>query len=182
MTSPHTESLRITRVEIYAMTIPLRTPFVISLGPVTHANNTVIRLYTDGDLYGTGECSPVPTIHGETQAGNQAVARSLAPLWIGKDPLAIEERMDELDQAIAFNPCIKSAFDMALFDLKAKYCGLPLYQLLGGSQQKVLVTDMTVSMGSPEKMAKEAESFVKDGFVHIKVKVGGTTSEDIARI
>ncbi len=174
--------LRITKVEIYEMTIPLKSPFVISLGPITHAENIIIRIHTDAGIYGTGECSPFPTIHGETQAGNKAVAKVLAPLWIRKDPLAIEDRMDELERAIAFNPCIKSAFDMALFDLKAKYCQMPLYQLLGGSNTKVLETDMTVGLGTPEKMAKEAQSFIEAGFTNIKIKLGGTTAQDVARI
>lgn len=182
MSNVQTDPLKITKIEIYEMTIPLKAPFVISLGPITHAENTVIRIHAGQGLYGTGECSPFPTIHGETQAGNQAVAKSLARLWLGKDPLAIQDRMDELEKAIAFNPCIKSAFDMALYDLKAKFCGLPLYQLLGGSQQKTLETDMTVGIGSPEKMAKEAAAFVEEGFSKIKIKVGGTTKEDVARV
>jgi len=182
MKDSKTRPLHITKIEIYEMTIPLKVPFVISLGPITHAENTVIRIQTNEDVYGTGECSPFPTIHGETQAGNQAVAKSLAKLWIGKDPLAIEDRMDELEKAIASNFCIKSAFDMALYDLKAKYCQLPLYQLLGGSQNKIMETDMTVSLAGAEKMAKEAWSFVKAGFRNIKVKVGGKTAEDVARI
>lgn len=174
--------LSIVRIEIYEMTIPLKSPFVISLGPITHAENTIIRIHTNEGIYGTGECSPFPTIHGETQAGNQSVAKALAPLWIGKDPLAIEDRMDELERAIAFNPCIKSAFDMALYDLKAKYCRMPLYQLLGGSKNKVMETDMTVGLGDPEKMAREAQTFTEEGFTNIKIKLGGTTTEDVARI
>ncbi len=182
MPDSKSDPIHISSIEIFEMTIPLKSPFIISLGPITHAENTVIRIHTNAGIYGIGECSPFPTIHGETQAGNQAVAKALAPLWIGKDPLAIEDRMDELEKAIAFNPCIKSAFDMALFDLKAKFCRLPLYQLLGGSKTKVLETDMTVSIGEPQKMAKEAHAFVEAGFNNIKVKVGGSTAEDVARI
>ncbi|MBX2874910.1 MAG: dipeptide epimerase [Saprospiraceae bacterium] len=174
--------ISISRIEIYEMTIPLKSPFVISLGPITHAENTIIRIHTHSGIFGTGECSPFPTIHGETQAGNQAVAKALAALWIGKNPLAIEDRMDELERAIAFNACIKSAFDMALYDLKAKYCRMPLYQLLGGSKTKVMETDMTVGLGDPNQMAKEAQTFIEEGFTNIKIKLGGTTAEDVARI
>lgn len=176
------DPLSITKIEIFEMTIPLKSPFVISLGPITHAENTIIRIHTDTGIYGTGECSPFPTIHGETQAGNQAVAKALASLLIGTNPLAIEDRMDQLERAIAFNPCIKSAFDLALYDLKAKYCQMPLYQLLGGSNTKVMETDMTVGLGTPEKMAKEAYTFIEEGFTNIKIKLGGTTAEDVARI
>ncbi|MEZ5044953.1 MAG: dipeptide epimerase [Saprospiraceae bacterium] len=176
------QDLVIERIDIYKMTIPLTEPFVISLGPVTHAQNTVIRIHTRQGLYGVGECSPFPTIHGETQESNFAVAKLLAPLLIGKNPLAIDDRLDELDKAIAFNPCIKSAFDMALYDLKAKYCQLPLYALLGGANRTIITTDMTVSIGTPEGMAKQAAAFVAQGFEAIKVKLGGTTTADTARI
>lgn len=175
-------SLQITKIQIYKMTIPLKSPFVISLGPITHAENIIIKIHTNQDIYGIGECSPFPTIHGETQETNFTVARLLSPLLIGKDPLAIGERLDELDRAITLNPCIKSAFDMALYDLAAKYCQLPLYAFLGGSKEKVIHTDMTVSLGTADDMAAEALSFVEKGFRDIKIKLGGTTEEDVHRI
>lgn len=175
-------SLKITQIHIYKMTIPLKSPFVISLGPITHAENTVIKIHTNQAIYGIGECSPFPTIHGETQDTNFTVARLLSPLLIGKDPLAIGQRLDELDRAITLNPCIKSAFDMALFDLAAKHCQLPLYAFLGGSKEKVIHTDMTVSLGTADDMAAEASTFVQQGFRDIKIKLGGSTQEDVERI
>lgn len=182
MTNPLHSSLKITRVAIYKMTIPLKSPFVISLGAITHAENIAIKIHTNQNIYGIGECSPFPTIHGETQETNFAVAQPLSRLLIGKNPLAIGDRLDELDRAIALNPCIKSAFDMALYDLAAKHCQLPLYAFLGGSNEKVIHTDMTVGLGSAHEMATEALSFVQHGFRDIKVKLGGSTEEDVERI
>ena len=67
MTNPLSSSLKITKVAIYKMTIPLKSPFAISLGAITHAENIVIKIHTNQSIYGIGECSPFPTIHGETQ-------------------------------------------------------------------------------------------------------------------
>jgi L-alanine-DL-glutamate epimerase-like enolase superfamily enzyme len=77
---------------------------------------------------------------------------------------------------------MKSAFDMALFDLLALRANMPLYQFLGGSNNREIRTDMTISIGDPEKMSRDAAEFKKAGFPAIKVKLGTTTREDVARI
>ena len=48
---------------------------------------------------------------------------------------------------------MKSAFDMALYDLLALRANMPLYQLLGGNNKREIFTDMTISIGDPEKVA-----------------------------
>jgi L-alanine-DL-glutamate epimerase-like enolase superfamily enzyme len=45
-----------------------------------------------------------------------------------------------------------------------------------------LITDYTISMASPEKMAADAEDIVRNGFQVIKVKLGSGAQEDIERI
>ncbi|RYY81181.1 MAG: dipeptide epimerase, partial [Chitinophagaceae bacterium] len=94
----------------------------------------------------------------------------------------IEGAIAAMDGLIYANSSIKSAFDMALFDLAAQRAGQPLYAFLGGTNNKVLETDMTVSIGTPEKMAADAARFVQQGFPAIKVKLGQTLEEDVARI
>ena len=162
--------------------MPLKEPFVISLGPITDANNIAIKIHTDGNLVGTGECSAFTTIVGETQAAEVEIARDIARLLKGKDPLAIEDRLGEIDAAIPGNPTIKSAFDMALFDLLGKQADLPLYRILGGGNNRRILTDMTVGLGTPEAMAGKALEFKQAGFPAIKVKLGTTAAADVARI
>ncbi|MTI32829.1 mandelate racemase/muconate lactonizing enzyme family protein [Xanthovirga aplysinae] len=175
-------SLRITKIEIFKMNIPLKEPFVISLGTVRETQNTVIKIHTNNGFYGVGECSPYPFIVGEIQASQFEIAKMLAQLLIHKNPLEIESRHNEMDQAIWGNFTIKSAFDIALYDIMGKYCQLPIYALLGGKNDKSYCTNMTVSLQSPEKMAQKASEFQSAGFPFIKVKLGGNSHEDIARI
>ena len=172
----------VNRIEIFKLTVPLKEPFVISLGPITDANNLAVRVHTDAGLTGTGECSPFTTIVGETQAAAFQVARDLAALLKGKDALAIEDRLAEFDAAIPGNTTIKSAFDMALYDLLGKRANLPLYRLLGGGGGRTIRTDMTVGLGAPQAMADKARAYQREGFCAIKVKLGTTLSEDVARI
>ncbi|MBP6687048.1 MAG: dipeptide epimerase, partial [Lacibacter sp.] len=174
--------LEITSIEIYKLSIPLKQPFVISLGPQYDADNIVVVINTNTGMKGWGECSPYMSINGESMDTCFIVGQYLAGLLIGKDPLRIEECVLAMDRLITRNESIKSAFDMALYDIAAQHAGLPLYKFLGGEKNKVISTDMTVGLGTPEKMAKEAVEYKAAGFPSIKVKLGTTTEEDVARM
>jgi L-alanine-DL-glutamate epimerase-like enolase superfamily enzyme len=174
--------LQITSIEIYKLSIPLKQPFVISLGPQYDADNIVIVINTNTGIKGWGECSPYMSINGESMDTCFIVGQYLAKALKGKDPLQIEECTKAMDRIITRNESIKSAFDMALYDIAAQHAGLPLYKFLGGEKNKVISTDMTVGLGSAEKMAKEAVEYQAAGFPSIKVKLGTTTEEDVARI
>src|SRR6201995_1678919 len=143
--------LIITSIDIYRFSIPM-VPFTIATGTMDHAQNTFIRVHTDAGFYGVGECSAFPMIVGETQDTCLIMAREFAKLWKGKDALDIEGRLNQLHSFTAGNTTIKSAFDMALYDIAAKNAGVPLYQFLGGSR-KIVETDITIGISSPEAMA-----------------------------
>lgn len=172
--------MKITHTEIYRFSIPIE-PFVIATGTMHFAQNVFIRIYTDAGIYGVGECSAFPMIVGETQETCLAVAKDLAKILIGKDPLDIPERMNDLLGYIDHNGTIKSAFDMALFDISAKNKNLPLYQFLGG-QKRSIETDMTIGIDTPENMAILAVKYQKQGCRMIKIKLGKNVHEDIERV
>lgn len=170
----------IAKTEIYKFSIPMH-PFTIATGTMHYAQNTFIRIHTDDGQYGVGECSAFPMIAGETQATCFEMAKDFASIWKGKDATQLEARMNELHEYTAFNSTIKSAFDMALYDLAAKAAGQPLYKFLGGDR-KELETDLTIGIDTPESMARTAVDFVKRGVGIIKVKLGKDANEDVLRI
>lgn len=172
----------ISSVEIYKLSIPLKQPFVISLGPQYDADNIIVVMKTKEGLTGWGECSPYMSINGESMDTCFIVGQYLAKALKGKDALDIEACTKAMDAIITRNENIKSTFDMALYDIAAQHAQQPLYQFLGGKKNKVISTDMTVGLGSPEKMAKEALEYKEAGFPSIKVKLGTTTEYDVARI
>jgi L-alanine-DL-glutamate epimerase-like enolase superfamily enzyme len=147
-----------------------------------YAQNIFIRVHTDAGMYGVGECSAFPMIVGETQATCFEMAKDFAALWKNKNAAAIEERLQELHSFTAFNATIKSAFDMALYDLAAKAAGQPLYRFLGGISKKELETDLTIGIDTPENMAARAVDFVKRGVRIIKIKLGKNAAEDVERV
>jgi L-alanine-DL-glutamate epimerase-like enolase superfamily enzyme len=172
--------MTILHTDIYKFSIPMH-PFTIATGTMHYAQNILLHIHTDKGYYGVGECSAFPMIVGETQATCFEMAKDFAALWKGKDALAIETRMQELHDFTAFNATIKSAFDMALHDLAAKAAGLPLYQFLGG-KKKAIETDLTIGIGTPEKMAATAAQFKADGVRMIKIKLGKNGPEDVERV
>ena len=172
--------MHIRQTEIYKLSIPMH-PFTIATGTMHFAQNIFIRLQTDEGITGHGECSAFPMIAGETQNTCYEMAKDFAMLWKDKDPLNIEQRMNELHAFTAFNSTIKSAFDMALFDIAAKHAGQPLYQFLGG-QKKELETDLTIGINSPENMAEQTKDFIRRGVRIIKIKLGKNAQEDVERV
>jgi L-alanine-DL-glutamate epimerase-like enolase superfamily enzyme len=156
-------------------------PFRIALGVISEGEYLFVRINTDGGVSGWGEATPTTMITGDTQTINAAAAADLAKLMLGKDPLDIETRVTEMNRFLAFNSGVRSAFDLALYDVAARVAGLPLYALLGGGKRQ-LETDMTIGLNEPETMAEEAVGFKRGGAPAIKVKLGTTADEDVQRI
>ncbi len=171
----------IKKISIYKINIPLRKPFVISLGPVFNAENIIVTIETKNGLTGTGECSPFMTINGESQETCFIVGQYLAKMLKGKNAVDIDANHQVMDRVIYGNTSIKSAFDMAMHDIAAQKAKVPLYKLLGGKKKKV-VTDFTVSIDTPELMAETALELKKYGFKIIKVKLAGDPNKDIERV
>ena len=111
--------LTITEISLYKLFIPLKEPFIISLGPIHNAENVVVVLKTSEGITGYGECSPFMSINGESMDTCFIVGQYFARLFKGKDPLNIEARIKEMNKLIYGNTSIKSAFDMDLYDIAA---------------------------------------------------------------
>lgn len=172
--------IKITHTDIYRFSIPME-PFTIATGTMDHAQNVFIRVHTDAGFYGVGECSAFPMIVGETQDTCLVMAREFARLWKDKDALDIPGRLKQLHDFTVGNNTIKSAFDIALYDITAKNAGQPLYKFLGGSRRKI-ETDITIGIAEPQVMAQKAIEFKKSGATVLKIKLGKDAKTDVERI
>ena len=169
-------------IAIYKLNVPYIKPLKVAIGEITSACNVVIKISTSCGVVGWGEASPCPYITGDTQATNYVVAETLAQLLVGKNPLAIESRMADINGYIIGQSSLKSAFDMALYDIAAKAAGMPLYQFLGGEQRE-LRTDLTIGIQSSiEATVAQAKAILNQGFDAIKMKVGREGLADVAHV
>jgi L-alanine-DL-glutamate epimerase-like enolase superfamily enzyme len=173
--------MEISQVEIYKAPIKHNKPFRLSLGLLPHAPNVLIRIVTEDDQYGWGEGSAYSFISGETLEIAFTTAREFAGILLGKSPYEIEERMRDLDRFAVHATTVKSAFDMAFYDLLGKRAALPLYALLGGRKQDV-ISNLTMGMDTPEAMAEDAVLFKNRGARFIKTKLGKDPDLEVARI
>lgn len=172
----------ITHITLFPLRIPLKAPFVTSLGALEAVESVIVRITAQDGLLGWGECNPFWSINGETQETCMAVGKHLAKALVGHDATDIEGLHTRMDRLIFANNSIKSAFDIACHDIAAQAVGQPLFRSLGGTVERTLITDYTVSLGTKERMADDAEAIVRNGFQVIKVKLGGGAQADIERI
>jgi len=175
------KKLQIKSIGLHKLMIPLKEPFVISLGTQYDAESVIVVLKTD-DQTGFGECSPYKSINGESLDTCFIVGQYLGKVLKGMDALDIKGCVRAMDKTIYGNNSIKSAFDMALYDIASQHAGVPLFKYLGGKNNKTLVTDYTVSLGNANKMAEDAAKYKAEGFPVIKVKLGQGTNKDAERI
>ena len=109
-----------------------------------------VKITTDEGIVGYGE--PYLEIHPDTVI---AEVNRVAPLIIGKDPCEIENRWQDMyDSGMGYvgGPIKLSAIsgiDMALWDIKGKALGAPVYSLLGGPVKKKIKVYRAVESGLP---------------------------------
>lgn len=174
--------MKIDRIDIYKLNVEMTYPIRVPIGVIDAARNVALKITTDSGLIGWGEASPFAPITGDTQESNYETAQQLARLIKGKNPLAIEERMREINGFTVSEPSIRAAFDMALYDILAKQAGLPLYQLLGGEKREIR-TDLTIGMqDSVEQTLEHAKRILSQGFDVIKLKVGRPGLADVEHV
>lgn len=174
-------NLKIEDIRIFKFDIPLKDIFQIATMSISNAQNVLIQIKTNEGIDGWGEASSLRSIVGETQLINFAAAKELKQILLGKNPLEIPGLVYEMDYFLPHNTTIKSAFDMALYDIAAKAAGLPLYRFLGGEKRRI-ETDLTIGIGNPDEAGDKALAVRSMGFRMIKVKLGINYKDDHRRL
>ncbi len=132
-----------------------------------------LRLDTDAGLHGLGQISSGPN-----SAVVAAAASRLGPLLIGEDASRIEYLWHKLYAgfnslgSLGFVSAIISGVDIALWDLRGKALGLPIYALLGGRfhDRLILYSNGWFSgCTTPEEFARAAAQTVADGHTALKL-------------
>jgi mannonate dehydratase len=135
---------------------------------------TVVKITTDQDgLYGYG-CG---TFTQRADVVNVAVDKYLKPFLIGKPA----DRIDDLWQAMynssywrnsgVLNNAI-SGVDEALWDIKGRQAGMPVYQLLGGKMREAADCYGHASGAEIQEVIDNAKKLIDQGFRHVRVQVG----------
>ena len=171
--------MKIDRIEIGEVAIPLRTPFKTASRTVDDVHNILIRIVTDDGTAGYGEAPPTALITGETKASiREAIMQYIAPSIIGMEIFDLDTIMQRMHASIVNNTSAKADVDMALYDLYAKKLGQPLYKVLGGAKRKI-ETAHTISNHSIDERIRDSLQAVQDGFSILNVNVGRNGLKDV---
>lgn len=177
--------MKIRAIRAYQVDLPLHEGSYKWSGgnSVTTFDSTVVAVETDSGLVGWGEVCPLgPAYLPAYAAGARIGIAELAPQLLGADPLALDVLNRRMDAAMRGHPYVKSAIDVACWDLLGQATGLPVATLLGGHVGDDFVLYRAISQESPEAMAARVAEYRAEGYRRFQLKVGGDPDVDIARI
>jgi cis-L-3-hydroxyproline dehydratase len=176
---------RISRIEAFQVDLPLHEGSYKWSGgnSVQVFDSTVVAVHTDSGISGYGEVCPLGPAYLPAYArGARTGIAELAPQLIGCDPTALGLLNGRMDAAMRGHPYVKSALDMACWDILGKVSGLPLATLMGGSYGDSFALYRAISQESPAAMAEKVAAYRAEGYTKFQLKVGGDPDTDIERI
>lgn len=176
---------RIRKIEAFKVDLPLHEGSYKWSGEnfVEVFDSTVVAVHTDVGITGFGEVCPLgPAYLPAYAAGVRTGIGELAPHLIGLDASELEIVNDRMDRAMRGHPYVKSAIDMACWDILGKVVGLPITTLLGGRYGESFPLYRAISQESPEEMARKVNQYRLEGYKKFQLKVGGDPDTDIERI
>ena len=146
-------------------------------------DSTVVRLLTDDGLEGFGEVCPLGPVYLPSYAkGARTGIIELVPALLGLDPRQLDVVNRAMDTAMKGHAYVKSAIDVACWDILGKATGLPVSELLGGQVGPDFVLYRAISQESPEVMASRVAEYRSEGYRRFQLKVGADVETDIERI
>jgi L-alanine-DL-glutamate epimerase-like enolase superfamily enzyme len=160
--------MRVDRVELFPVRIPLRGPFNTAGGTIETRELAVIRLTDEDGVQGVGEITPYP----------DPTASSLSDLLAAFE----HDAREQLEQAEVFDAGLRiegalaapvcAAIDVALLDLLARREGVRVADMIGASVQERIAVNATITATDPESVATAGAAAVEAGFSTVKLKVG----------
>lgn len=179
----------IKKVTCHLVSAPVERPFTSSRGWLYKTRGScIVEIETNDGITGWGEC------YGPSHVAKAYIETQLAPRIIGRDAFDAEVIWEDLYNRIkdyggrGMVTSAMSGIDIALWDIIGKSCGKPIHKLLGGSFRTQVTSYATglyfIDMDRLiEEAVEEAQGYVEEGFLAIKMKIGlGNLKLDIRRV
>ena len=183
------ENLRIVDVKAIPTSFPVdpKNSVTLGIGRAVKRDAVLVKVSTDAGIVGWGEAH-----HGRAPGSvAHLINNTLKQLVLGQDAydvVGVWQRVyvkqlgsHGMGAAAAIG---LSGIDQALWDIRGKAAGLPLYKLLGGRSQRIPAYAGGVSLGyqEPQALVAEAQPLVAAGYKAVKLRVGDTPARDLARV
>ena len=161
------------------VSLELSTPFTISRGTQTHAENVIVEITDEGGMTGVGAAAPSEH-YGETAGTVEAVIPELLSIVEEvDDPHALSEIERRMKTAVRDNPAARCGVSIALHDLAAKRLGVPLYRLWGLDPDRAPTSSYTIGIDETDVVREKAADAVEAGYSVLKIKLGTDRDEEL---
>jgi L-alanine-DL-glutamate epimerase-like enolase superfamily enzyme len=182
--------MKITKIESFILHVDIPRTVADAFNVARQWGLPGVIVRTNDGLEGTGFTSTLS--HGDT-AIRDIIDHIYGPLLVNENPLDTQRLWERLYWSDAhwvgrsgITQMALSAVDIALWDLKAKYCGLPLWRLIGGHKEGMVPSYNTdggwLNFDVPQ-LIDEMQKIIGQGYRGVKMKIGKPdTREDVTRV
>ena len=180
-------SLKIARIEGFATSFPVRQGVTLGIGRAVKRDALIVKVTTESGIVGWGESH-----HGRCPGAIvQLINTTLKQLVLGMDASDVVGVWSRIYQRQLAShgmgtacALAMSGIDQALWDIRGKAVGWPLYKLLGGSRKPLPAYAGGISLGfqPPSELVDEVEALRAQGYRTVKLRFGDTAKRDIERL
>lgn len=175
--SSEQSAMKISRVDTFVIEVPQKypiAPYQNRYRPASCTGAWLVRLEADNGVVGWGE-APQRYLGGAPFTGQEATW--LRSQLVGRDPMCIEALYADWNLG---GEHLQSGIEMAMWDLKGKVHGQPLYELIGGCYRNKVELAACMGIRPPDQAKQIARLYVEMGFSTLKTKAGRAVEEDVA--
>jgi D-galactarolactone cycloisomerase len=180
-------NLRIERIRAYATSVPVKNGVTLGIGRAVKRDCVIVKVETASGLTGWGEAH-----HGRCPGAiAHLINTTLGQLVVGMDAAdvvgvwsRIYSRQLASHGMAGAAALAMSGIDLALWDIRGKAVGWPVYKLLGGSRSPIRAYAGGISLGfqPAEELVEEARALVAQGYRALKLRFGDTVRRDVDRL
>ncbi|HCA86346.1 MAG TPA: o-succinylbenzoate synthase [Streptomyces sp.] len=164
--------MKLERVELLHVTLPLVTPFRTSFGTVTSKDTFLLHVVTDGGE-GWAECAadPAPLYCSEFVAGAEMVIRDFLLPRVLALPELTAAALAPAMAPVKGHELAKATLETALLDAELRAYGMPLATFLGSVHDRVPAGVSVGIKDSIPELVDDVERYLAEGYVRIKLKI-----------
>ena len=166
-------NLRLERLELREIELPLKAPFETSFGRTTRRRILIVKVINKDGATGYGECvaSENPFFNHETiDTAWVVTTKHVAPM-LAQGHVESAAKVNEILFPIRENRMAKAGVEAAIWDLEAKLAGKPLWQHIAGVRDEIACGVSIGLQNSTEVLLEKVRREVESGYQRIKIKI-----------